>query len=111
MSSKKKNFLKPLPALSVILCWALISICITIFFRIKVDFVIYAVTFVSNAIVLPGIYLFLELTGKKEVVFDWWNNIPNFAHIGIIIVSVFWTLVLFRDILLGELKKEYDGTK
>ena len=63
---------------------------------------------VVNTIFIGPVFLFLELTGKRKTLLNWWNKLPNFVHNGLLIIDLFWTSYLVYTVLLPFTKKDYE---
>ena len=97
-----------LPALSITLLFAFFNMVIYILLALKAGFPIYAMTIILNGFVLPTIFLFLELSGYREILWKLWKSFPALVHIGLCIISFFWILFLAPKALLPAIRKDYD---
>jgi len=96
------------PAFSIITMLAFYNLSLFIFLAFKSSFIVYAVMIISNFIILPSVFLFLELSGYREKLWNKWKKFPLKIHKFICAICVLWIGVLSLKALIPALKKSYE---
>jgi len=74
----------------------------------KLSFFIYVLVIVVVVLVLPTILVFLDLSGYRETIWEFWQSLSLSVHKGILLISLFWVCFLVVKALLPTIRKEYE---
>jgi len=95
------------PALSITLLFAFLNLSFTILLILKINFFIYCTIIISN-LALTTVYLFLELSGFRKILWSKWNSLPTIIHKFICLICAFWLAFLICKALIPTMKKAYE---
>lgn len=108
MPKKNKKYIL-WPAGSFVLIFAFVNLSSYVgLARVELSLPAYAVLIIFNVLILPPCLLFLELSGYKEKLWNFWKSIPLIVHQGSCFLCLFWIGFISFKSLMPIIKKEYE---
>ena len=87
----EKNFW---PALSIVFLFSIMNLYFTILVSLNLDFSIKYILVITNVIILPATFLFIELLGTRKKLWAKWKSFPSIIHKIICGICFLWFIFL-----------------
>ena len=107
VKKSKEKVMWPAGSCASIFAFANLSVYIGLA-QIELNFPSYSIMMVLNVVILPSLFLFLELSGHRENLWNFWKSMPSFIHKAICFLCAFWISFISLKSLIPAIKKDYE---
>lgn len=101
---KNKN---GLAALSLALICGNFNLLVFVFLGLKFNFPIHVAVILTNVLILPIVFLYMEFSGNREVAWKFWRSQPSFVHRWSSVIALLWIGIASFKFLVPAIKKDY----